>query len=104
MANLVKACALSALRLGQALRFDHGKRTYVLICSPDGDLFCTDGLCTHEDAHLAEGQINGAFIECPRHSGRFDYRTGKARRLPACDNLGTYPVTITDDHVVVDLG
>ncbi len=103
LANWVKACELSALKLGIALRFDHGDRTFVLICSPEGDLFCTDGLCTHEDAHLADGQINGEFIECPLHSGRFDYRTGEARRFPACENLRTYPVKLADDAVMADI-
>ena len=101
--NWVRACDITDLRLDTALRFDHGARTFVLICSAEGDLFCTDGLCTHEEAHLADGQVNGIYIECPLHSGRFDYRTGEARRYPACDDLQTYPVRLDGDDVVVDL-
>lgn len=38
-------------------------------------------------------------IECPKHSGAFDYRTGEALRLPACRNLRTYAAEVVDGEV-----
>ena len=38
-------------------------------------------------------------VECPKHSGAFDYRTGEALRLPACENLKTYPAEVIDGEV-----
>ena len=35
-------------------------------------MFCTDGYCTHEDVHLAEGLVGGHIIECLRHNAKFD--------------------------------
>ena len=50
----------------------------VIYRSPEGDYFATDGLCTHEKVHLADGLVMDDTIECPKHNGRFDYRTGQA--------------------------
>ena len=33
-------------------------------------------------------------IECPKHNGRFDYKTGEAKGAPVCVNLKTYPVKV----------
>ena len=43
-------------------------------------------------------------VECPEHSGRFDYTNGKALGAPGCLSLRTYPVKVEDGHVLVDVG
>ena len=40
-------------------------------------------------------------IECPKHNGRFNYRTGEAKGAPACVNLATYPVEVVDGKVMI---
>ena len=71
--------------------------------SPEDTFHATDGLCTHERAHLADGLVMGDIIECPKHNGRFDYKTGEAKRRPACVDLRTYPVMIAAGRVYVAL-
>lgn len=44
----VTACAGDALEPEEALRFDHGGRTFVIIRSSDGAYFAIDGHCSHE--------------------------------------------------------
>ena len=41
------------------IRFDHGRKTYALIRDEDGNLFATDGICTHGNTHLADGLVKG---------------------------------------------
>ena len=41
-------------------------------------IFATDGLCTHEQISLADGLVMDDIIECPKHNGRFNYKTGEA--------------------------
>ena len=103
MSEWVKACATDAVDNEELIRFDHQGRTFVIIRSPDDQYFCTDGLCTHESVHLAEGLVIDHVIECPKHSGEFDYRTGEAVRAPACRNLRTYPTKIEGGRVYVEL-
>lgn len=85
-----------------AIRFDHSGRTYAIYRGPDDSVYCTAGLCTHEAVHLADGLITDFEVECPKHSATFDYRTGEALRLPACENLKVYPAKVIGDEVLVD--
>ncbi len=99
--NWVSVCKLDAIEQEGAIRFDHEGRTYAIYRAPDDSVYCTAGLCTHEAVHLADGLVMDFEVECPKHSGTFDYRTGEAIRLPACENLRTYPVEIIGDEVRV---
>jgi 3-phenylpropionate/trans-cinnamate dioxygenase ferredoxin component len=47
--------------------------------------------------------LMGHLIECPKHNGRFDIRTGSAARAPVCVALKTYPARVTADRIEVDL-
>jgi 3-phenylpropionate/trans-cinnamate dioxygenase ferredoxin subunit len=98
----IEACAADDIEQEDVIRFDHGGRTFAIYRSLDDQYFATDGLCTHEQAHLAEGLVIDDIIECPMHNGQFDYRTGKARRAPACVDLRTYPVKVEGGRVLID--
>ncbi len=69
----------------------------------DGSYAFTDGLCTHGRAMLSAGFLDDCILECPKHNGRFDVRTGEAVRLPAQKSLRTYPVTERDGRLVVQV-
>ncbi len=97
----IDACAADEIDEEDVMRWDHDGRTFALYHSPNGEFFCTDGLCTHEKVHLAGGLVMDYEIECPKHNGRFDYRTGAARRAPVCVNLRTYPAKREGDRVLV---
>lgn len=103
MTDWIDACATEDIEEEDLIRFDHGGRTYAIYRSPDDDYFCTDGLCTHEKVHLEDGLVMDYTIECPKHNGRFDYRTGEALRAPVCVNLGTYPVKVEGGRVFVQV-
>ncbi len=68
-----------------------------------GRFFCTDGICTHEHAHLADGVVLGNIIECPGHQGRFDVRTGDAKGPPAHITLRAYASRVEDGKVYVNI-
>ncbi|MEK6216093.1 MAG: MocE family 2Fe-2S type ferredoxin [Boseongicola sp.] len=103
MANWKRACAIDDVETEDLIRFDHGDRTFAIYRSPDGEFFCTDGLCTHEQVHLSDGLVMDYIIECPMHNGQFDYRTGEPKRAPVCEKLATYPVKIEGTDVYIDL-
>jgi 3-phenylpropionate/trans-cinnamate dioxygenase ferredoxin subunit len=83
------------------IRFDHGGKTYALYRTEDDRYFATDGLCTHEKIHLADGLVMGTIIECPKHNGRFDFTTGLAKGAPVCVNLATYPVKVEGGRLLL---
>ncbi|MBI1417565.1 MAG: Rieske 2Fe-2S domain-containing protein [Limimaricola sp.] len=98
-----KACPTDEIDEEDVMRWDHDGKTYAIYHSPDGEFFCTDGLCSHEQVHLAGGLVMDYVIECPKHNGQFDYRTGEAKRAPVCVNLQTYPVKVEDGTVFVQV-
>ena len=104
MSQWIEACKADAIEAEDVLRFDHGGRTFCIYRSPDDAYFATDGLCTHEEFHLADGLVMDNIIECPMHNGRFDYRTGAAKGAPACVDLKTYAVKVEGGKVFVNLG
>ena len=71
--------------------------------APDGKFYATAGRCTHEAVHLADGLVMDYVIECPKHNGQFDYRTGEAKRAPVCINLKTYPVKVEGTRVFIEV-
>ena len=101
MTDWIDACAADDIDEEDLVRFDHGGQTFAVYRSPDDKFYCTDGLCTHEHVHLAEGLVIDDIVECPMHNGRFDYRSGKAKGAPACEDLGTYPVRVQNGRVYV---
>ena len=87
----ITACKLEDIEQEGAMRFDHGSRTYAIYRGPDDSVYCTAGLCTHEAIHLAEGLVMDFEVECPKHSGAFDYRTGEALTC-RCTRAGSTPM------------
>jgi len=104
MSQWIEACAANDIDKEDVFRFDNDDgRTFAIYRSPDDKYYATDGWCTHEQAHLSEGLVMDNIIECPKHNGRFDYRTGAARGAPVCVNLKTYPVKVEAGRVLIDL-
>jgi 3-phenylpropionate/trans-cinnamate dioxygenase ferredoxin component len=99
----IDACASDDIDAEDVIRFDSGSRTFAIYRTADDRYFATDGLCTHEQVHLADGLVMGTIIECPKHNGRFDFTTGAAKGAPVCINLQTYPVKVEDGRVLVKI-
>jgi 3-phenylpropionate/trans-cinnamate dioxygenase ferredoxin subunit len=99
----VPVCAAGEIDEEDVIRFDHGARTFAVYRLEGDDYRATDGLCTHEKVHLADGLVMDGVIECPKHNGRFDVCTGKAKGAPVCIDLATYPVKVEGGQVLIGL-
>jgi nitrite reductase/ring-hydroxylating ferredoxin subunit len=67
------------------------------------EVYATGNICTHAEALLSDGFLEGCEIECPLHGGRFDIRSGEALTSPVEIDIPTYPVRVTDGKVEVCL-
>ena len=103
MPNWIAACAADEVDPEDVIGFDHEGAAYAVYRSPDDLYFATAGHCTHEDELLCDGLVTGSIIECPKHNGRFDYRTGGAKGAPVIVDLRTYPTKVEDGTVYVDV-
>ena len=100
----LEVCDSDVLQREGVLRFDRDQKTYAIYRTSDGNCYATDGLCTHGNAHLANGMVKGTLIECAKHNGRYDIRDGSPQRLPVCVGLKTYPVRQNGGKLFVELG
>ena len=71
----------------------------------DGDLVAIEDRCSHDDGPLCEGdwEPDECVVVCPRHGSRFDIRSGRPLTLPAFLPVDTFPVSVRDGVVVVEL-
>ena len=75
----------------------------VALFNVDGDFCAIKDVCTHDGGPLAEGELKGDEIECPRHGARFSVRTGQALCMPAVEPVDCYAVKVEGDDILVDI-
>ncbi len=63
----------------------------------------TDNVCTHGQARLCDGFLDGHEIECPLHQGKFDVRDGRPTCAPVTEALRCYPVKVEAGRVFLQL-
>jgi 3-phenylpropionate/trans-cinnamate dioxygenase ferredoxin subunit len=100
----VPACRTGDIDEEDVIRFDHEGKTFAIYHSPEGEFFATEGMCTHEHTCLADGLVMGDIIECPKHNGRFNYKTGHAKGAPVIVDLRTFATKVEGDSVLIDIG
>ncbi len=66
-----------------------------------GQFYAIDDLCTHDGGPLAEGELQGYTIICPRHGARFDIRTGAVLCMPATRDTIVHEVKVEEGQVCV---
>ncbi|MDQ2927022.1 MAG: non-heme iron oxygenase ferredoxin subunit [Pseudomonadota bacterium] len=97
-----EVASLDDFAASDAIAVDIGRRQ-IAIYLVSGVVFATDNRCTHGDARLCDGFLEGHEIECPHHQGRFDIRTGVATGVPAKTALATYPAKLEGGRVLLQL-
>ena len=75
----------------------------IAVCNVDGTFYAIDDVCTHDEASLEQGFLEGCEIECARHGARFDVRTGDVTALPAVVPIDTFPVRVEGDDIELDV-
>jgi 3-phenylpropionate/trans-cinnamate dioxygenase ferredoxin component len=99
---MIRVCALADVAPGAALRLDL-EPAVAVFHTDDGEVFAVDDTCTHQDASLADGWLEGCEVECPLHASRFDLRTGRVDAPPAKRPVRTHQVTLVDGDVYLTL-
>ncbi|PCI33706.1 MAG: biphenyl 2,3-dioxygenase [Elusimicrobia bacterium] len=74
----------------------------IAICDVQGTLYAIQDVCTHDDAPLGEGSLEGDSVVCSRHGGRFDVKTGAATQMPAIVPVKTFKVLVDGDDVSLE--
>jgi len=104
MSPLIDICPVSELPSGEH-RLVEWEDLEIGVFNCAGDLYAIEDRCSHDNGVLLEGEVDAAActVECPRHGAKFDLRTGKPLNLPAYVPVDTFPVSIEDDMIQVEV-
>ena len=73
-----------------------------LVAKIDGKIYIASDLCTHEDAELTMGCLDGTRVKCPLHGSYFDLSTGKPINEPAEEPITIYSPLIEDGVIYIN--
>ena len=90
------------LEPGSMKRLDIGREP-VLLANVDGTIVAVADTCTHEDASLSGGALEGKLVRCPLHGSRFCLLNGKAIDDPAEIDLETFSIRIEQGRILIEL-
>jgi 3-phenylpropionate/trans-cinnamate dioxygenase ferredoxin subunit len=104
MAELIDICPADSLPPG-AVRLIEWEDLEIGVFNCAGEYLAIEDRCSHDDGELAYGELDEATctIECPRHGSRFDLRSGKPVNLPAYEPVDTFPVTVQDGMIKIEV-
>lgn len=102
MSDFVKVAAVSELPPGGKILAEVEGRA-IAVFQVEGAFYAIDDVCTHDGGPLAEGELQGYEIRCPRHGARFDVRSGKALCFPAFEPVTTHAVEVRGGDLFVAL-
>lgn len=101
----IDVCPAAELSPGQTRLIETPDGVKIGVFNCDGALHAIEDRCSHDDGPLAEGEFDeqSCTVECPRHGSLFDLTTGRPKTLPAYQPVQTYPVTIEEDTVKLEI-
>ena len=103
MADRVRVASVDEVPLETVKAVIAGRKEVCLAHTADGGFYALDDVCTHENFLLSGGELVDFDVECPQHGSRFNVITGRVTGLPAVVPAKTYPVTVEDGEVFVDV-
>jgi nitrite reductase/ring-hydroxylating ferredoxin subunit len=86
--DFVKLGEVSEVPSGKMKVFKVGEEEY-LVANVNGNYYAIGNRCTHANADLSQGSLEGNIVICPKHKSRFDVTTGRAISGPKI--LFTHP-------------
>jgi 3-phenylpropionate/trans-cinnamate dioxygenase ferredoxin component len=101
----IDVCPLDELPPGD-VKLVHAGEISVGVYNLGGELYAIEDRCSHDDGPLCEGEWDEDMcrVVCPRHGSQFDLTSGRPLGPPAYEPVATYPVSIVDGVVRVDVG
>jgi naphthalene 1,2-dioxygenase system ferredoxin subunit len=66
-------------------------------------VYAINNLCTHGNAKLCDGFVEGDHLECPFHQAQFSLRDGSVACGPATEPVKSWPVKVEGGRVFLKL-
>jgi nitrite reductase/ring-hydroxylating ferredoxin subunit len=100
MTNLMRAVSIADIPDGQGRLWRHGDKRIALFRTAAG-VYAADNRCPHQGYALKDGDIRGDVLTCAWHNWKFRLTDGKC--MFGGENIRTYPVSVRDGWVYVDV-
>jgi nitrite reductase/ring-hydroxylating ferredoxin subunit len=98
----LELCQAADVADGAALKVETGD-LILAVFNVEGEYYVLDDTCTHGPGSLSEGYIEGDVVECNFHNGQFNIRTGEVVLPPCMIPMKTYPATVEDGKVYIEV-
>ena len=73
------------------------------IFNVDGRFMTIDNQCPHKGGPLCDGIVSGTTVVCPLHGWKISLETGHVLKPNVCVRVTTYPVSVEDGVVCVEI-
>ena len=98
----IELCSTADVAPGTALKIETAGLA-LAVFNVGGEFYVTDDACTHGPGSLSEGYIEDDVVECNFHNGQFNIRTGEVVSPPCMVPIKTYPATVVDGKVTIEM-
>lgn len=99
---MLTLCKAADVPADEPLRVVLDDGNAVAVYAWNGGYYCTDDLCSHGEASLAEGYVENGEIFCPFHMGSFCISTGEPRAAPCSVPINAYAVHERDGWLLIE--
>jgi nitrite reductase/ring-hydroxylating ferredoxin subunit len=93
---------VDALTAGVPRLVELDGRRVVLVRAGDA-VYALAEACAHKGGPLSEGKLSGTRLACPWHGWHYDVKTGQCVFPGRGASVASYPVSITDGEISVEL-
>jgi len=100
--SFIQVAHVSEIKQGERLLLEIGDLP-IMLFNVGNTFYAIGNLCPHDLGELDESELVGYEVICPRHGARFDIRNGKVLRLPATQDIPSYPVKIEQDNILIGI-
>ncbi len=102
MSNWIDVAAEADLFEGAGIAVAREGQDIALFKLEDG-VYAVNNLCSHGNAKLCDGFVEGHRVECPFHQALVDLRDGSVQCGPATEPVKSWPVKIENGRVFLAL-
>ena len=76
---------------------------WIAVFNVDGRYYAVEDRCSHDDGPLAEGELSGTVIACPRHGATFNITNGAVLSFPATQPIKRFATRIVGSEVQIEV-
>jgi 3-phenylpropionate/trans-cinnamate dioxygenase ferredoxin subunit len=102
MTDVVRIAGLEDLPDGRGVRVEIGSHR-IAVFRRGSDVYAIGDRCSHAEASLAEGDLFGLEVECPRHGSEFSLESGEPASFPATRPVPVYSASVLAGDVFIEV-